>query len=372
VSIRGSDQKRDGFDIPRHFHRIQGSGEFPRGWGLPAFVQGDAETAIRSLKQTFGNGFLLASFDDQEFIAPMSSEAFEVIIHGHFRIWQCGLSGYDDSVLHQKKPCLKRDSPPASFVFKRRKGFQQVYKMSEAYEDPQILDEYLLFHFGRGNEILDPKVQYPEGMKQALDFAARTPSHFSKKPVAKGLDLGCAVGRSTFEMARHCQEVVGVDFSHRFIAAANLLKQEGKLGYSRLDEGLKKTSMTARLPEGIDSSRVKFMQADAMHLPADLGSFDRVHAANLLCRLSDPVLLLNRFGDLVARGGELVLATPCTWLETYTPRENWPRSNTFDWLREYLSETFDLRSECDEPFLIRETARKFQWTRSMITVWKRR
>lgn len=244
--------------------------------------------------------------------------------------------------------------------------------MSEVYEDPQILDEYLLFHFGRGNEILDPKVQYPEGMKQALDFAVRTPSHFSKEPVAKGLDLGCAVGRSTFEMARHCQEVVGVDFSHRFIAAANLLKHEGKLDYSRLDEGLKKTHMTARLPEGIDSSRVKFMQADAMHLPADLGSFDRVHAANLLCRLSDPVLLLNRFGDLVARGGELVLATPCTWLETYTPRENWPRSNTFDWLREYLSETFDLCSECDEPFLIRETARKFQWTRSMITVWKRR
>jgi hypothetical protein len=26
----------------------------------------------------------------------------------------------------------------------------------------------------------------------------------------------------------------------------------------------------------------------------------------------------------------------------------------------------------DEPFLIRETARKFQWTRSMLTVWRRR
>lgn len=130
--------------------------------------------------------------------------------------------------------------------------------------------------------------------------------------------------------------------------------------------------MKARLPDGIDTSRVEFMQADAMHLPADLGSFDRVHAANLLCRLSDPVLLLNRFGDLVAKGGELVLATPCTWLETYTPRENWPRLDTFDWLREYLSETFDLRFEGDEPFLIRETARKFQWTRSMVTVWKRR
>jgi putative 4-mercaptohistidine N1-methyltranferase len=274
--------------------------------------------------------------------------------------------------LHHKKPCLKHDSSPASFVFKRRKGFQKVLKMSEVYEDPQILDEYLLFHFGRENEILDPKVQCPEGMKQALDFAVRTASYFSKSPVARGLDLGCAVGRSSFEMARHCDKVLGVDFSHRFIAAANLLKHDGKHDYLRLDEGLKKTSMTARLPEGIDSTRVEFIQADAMHLPADLGQFDRVHAANLLCRLSDPVLLLSRLGDLVGRGGELVLATPCTWLETHTPRENWPGADTFDWLKEHLSEKFDLRNECDEPFLIRETARKFQWTRSMITVWKRR
>ena len=33
---------------------------------------------------------------------------------------------------------------------------------------------------------------------------------------------------------------------------------------------------------------------------------------------------------------------------------------------------FELVRKGEEPFLIRETARKFQWTRSMVTVWRRK
>lgn len=244
--------------------------------------------------------------------------------------------------------------------------------MSEIYEDPKILDEYLLFHYGSQAEVLDPKIKWSEGMVQALDFAVRTPRHFSSHAVARGLDLGCAVGRSSFEMSRSCGKVIGLDYSHSFIAAANHLKSVGRLDYTRLDEGNITSSLTAKLPEGIDSSRVEFMQGDAMDLPETLGRFERVHAANLLCRLSDPVRLLERFADLVEKDGELVLATPCTWLENFTPRVNWPQTDTLQWLKAHLSKDFDLCSESDEPFLIRETSRKFQWTRSMITVWRRR
>ena len=109
-----------------------------------------------------------------------------------------------------------------------------------------------------------------------------------------------------------------------------------------------------------------------MALPHDIGGFDRVHAANLICRLTDPVLLLERFPELVNPGGELVLATPCTWVEGFTPPENWPPGDTLAWLLEHLGSDFDLVKRTDEPFLIRETARKFQWTRSMLTVWRRR
>ena len=243
--------------------------------------------------------------------------------------------------------------------------------MSNIYESDKILAEYLLFHFGQDDEILTTDRSWPEGMRQALGFPVRTTRHFTTGTVGRGLDLGCAVGRSTFEMSRECREVIGIDFSHAFISAAQALANGEKLEYRRVEEAANLTSLTAVLPTGIDSSRISFRQGDAMHLP-DLGVFDRVHAANLLCRLPEPLLLVEKLSVLLKPGGELVLATPCTWLAEFTPPENWPAPDTLSWLKAKLAPHFDLTHETEEPFLIRETARKFQWTHSLVTVWRRK
>lgn len=244
--------------------------------------------------------------------------------------------------------------------------------MSAIYESDQLLAEYLLFHFGSREEILPSSRQWPAGMVDALDFAVRTPAHFSPGLVGRGLDLGCAVGRSAFEMSKNCTEVLGIDFSLAFIQAAEALRSGGSLTYQRKEEAAEATSLEACFPQGIHADRIRFSQGDAMHLPEDLGHFDRVHAANLLCRLTQPQLLLERLPELVKSGGELVLATPCTWLKEFTPPENWPQGGTLAWLKDSLGPTFELVRETDEAFLIRETARKFQWTSSMVTVWRRR
>lgn len=243
--------------------------------------------------------------------------------------------------------------------------------MSAIYETDKSLAEYLLFHFGTADEILPPPRTWPEEMREALDFPIRTAGHFSAGLVSRGLDLGCAVGRSAFEMSRSCREVVGIDFSHAFIAAAQALAGGASLAYGRREEASLVTPLEARLPVGIDGGKSRFLQGDAMDLPSDLGSFDRVHAANLLCRLPEPQRLLERLPALVGPGGELVLATPCTWLEEFTPPENWPPAGTFEWLASQLGSDFTLLRKADEPFLIRETARKFQWTSSLVTVWRR-
>jgi SAM-dependent methyltransferase len=109
-----------------------------------------------------------------------------------------------------------------------------------------------------------------------------------------------------------------------------------------------------------------------MHLRADLGSFHLVHAANLLCRLTQPHLLLQRLPDLVLPGGQLLLTTPCTWLEEFTPLGNWPQGSTLDWLEQTLSAHFTLAEQKDLPFLIREHARKYQWSVALGTRWLRR
>ncbi|MBK1826627.1 methyltransferase domain-containing protein [Haloferula rosea] len=237
------------------------------------------------------------------------------------------------------------------------------------YESRKLLSEYLLFHYGRPSEILPEHA--PQGMEAALDFAVRTPGHFSDGEVSRALDLGCAVGRSSYEMSRSCREVVGIDFSHSFVQAADSLRH-GPLDYERIDEAHLQTALEARLPEGVDPARVRFEQGDAMFLRADLGRFDRLHAANLICRLTEPRLLLERLPDLLVSGGELVLATPCTWLGEFTRPEFWPEGSTLEWLQKHLDHAFLLESSADEPFLIRETSRKFQWTASQVTRWKRK
>ncbi len=243
--------------------------------------------------------------------------------------------------------------------------------MSTIYESEKILAEYLLFHFGAAEDILPPERAWPVGMVDALNFAVRTTTHFATNPVSRGLDLGCAVGRSAFEMSRNCQTVLGIDFSHAFVNAAEALRKGEVMSYTRREEAALTTILEARAPDGIDFSQLSFQQGDAMNLPTDLGAFDRVHAANLLCRLPEPKRLLDRLPDLVKPGGELVLATPCTWLEEFTHPENWPPFQTLHWLKESLAPSFSLTRQIDEPFLIRETARKFQWTTSLVTVWKR-
>ncbi len=239
------------------------------------------------------------------------------------------------------------------------------------YESDQLLAEYLLFHYGTADEILPPERAWPAGMREALDFPQRTVAHFTAGTVARGLDLGCAVGRSAFELARSCDHVTGIDFSQTFIRAAEALRCGATLTYERLEEGRLRTQLTARKPAGVAGDKLRFCHGDAMQLPADLGSFERVHAANLLCRLAEPQRLLDRLPALVKPGGELVLATPCTWLEEFTPPQHWPPGNTFAWLKAALEPDFLLVRRAEEPFLIRETARKFQWTSALVTVWRR-
>lgn len=235
------------------------------------------------------------------------------------------------------------------------------------YETDKLLAEYLLFHYAKEEEILP----WDFGPREALNYPVRVVDHFSDGKVGAGLDIGCAVGRSSYEMSRNCEKVIGIDYSHAFAKAADGIGRH-RCTVPRLDEAHQETSVSVALPDGLSPERCQFEQGDAMDLRADLGTFDRVLAANLICRLTQPKKFLDRLPSLVNPGGEVVLATPCTWLAEFTPPENWPQGSTLDWLKETLGEAFTLESEANEPFLIRETARKFQWTVALVTKWKRK
>lgn len=240
------------------------------------------------------------------------------------------------------------------------------------YEAGQILADYLLFHYGRDQDLLP----WPDGPRSALGFPRRSVDELIDTESAGGgraLDVGCAVGRSCYQLARHFDEVLGIDYSASFIAAAEAIRLEGGTAVERLEEGRLRTAVEVLRPAGVDPDRLRFRQGDAMALDLeDLGGpFELVHAANLVCRLPDPARFLSSLAGLVKPRGQLLLTTPATWLAEFTPVVNWPAGGILDYLRDQLGASFRLERQVDLPMLIRETRRKYQWTMVLGSRWRR-
>ncbi|MFO8026101.1 MAG: putative 4-mercaptohistidine N1-methyltransferase [Opitutales bacterium] len=246
--------------------------------------------------------------------------------------------------------------------------------MSNPYESDELLQQYLVFHYAGAEE----QFPYAFGGADALHFPKRCALEgpdFERLPAgARALDLGCAVGRSSFELARHCDEVVGIDYSQAFIDAASRMKADGRHSAIRLDEGSATTRLEVTVDGQIDRSRVRFEQGDAQFIREDIGQFDLVVACNLICRLPEPMRLLERLPGLLRPGGQLFITTPFTWLEAYTPAENWlgdGAQDSFAGLSDALLPEFTLDARWDMPFLIREHARKFQYSVAQASRWVR-
>lgn len=251
--------------------------------------------------------------------------------------------------------------------------------VSSLYESPKLLGEYLLLHYGGVEEIgLEAlpvhqvvfNTPFPLRCVRWLLATDLLPKE------STALELGCSVGAAAFELARTCAHVEASDYSASFINAAERLKQEGMLNAIRVLQGDRTEPFTAVVPPDIDRSRVSFSVQDATALPEPLGPFDVVLAANLLCRLPDPEALLKRFTDLVKPGGQLLLTTPFTWLEEFTPRDRWIGGTTTgpsseEELTRRLSPHFRLHRRVDLPFLIREHERKYQLGIALGTSWIR-
>ncbi len=244
------------------------------------------------------------------------------------------------------------------------------------YETDKILCEYLLFHYGAEDQILG-RLPAP---REGLNFPRRSVGDLlgPMGRESRALDVGCAVGRATFELARYASSVIGIDFSERFISAAQELKSSGVIDSEYRVEGVLTAPFRAEVAGGIDRNRVTFETGDATDLRDDLGVFDVVLAANLICRLPDPRRFLERLPSLVKPGGQLLLTTPFTWLEEYTPKENWlggrdaDDARSVDVLKALLEPDFELQLTKELPFLIREHARKFQYGIAQGTRWRRR
>lgn len=242
------------------------------------------------------------------------------------------------------------------------------------YETDKLLSEYAEFHYG------DEYFSVPNFSKALVDLGMAA---MIDKPRRKALDLGCASGRATFELARYFEAVTGVDFSARFIGQGVQLVNEGVLRYTLTDEGelvSYKSRSLAELDLQDVAPKVEFFQGDACNLKPQFTGYDFILAANLIDRLYNPAKFLRSIHERLQLGGVLMLASPYTWLEEHTPRADWiggfkkdgESFTTLDGLTHLLGEHFTLiKGPQEVPFVIRETRRKYQHTLSEVTLWVR-
>ncbi len=280
--------------------------------------------------------------------------------------------------------CGNEALPESRYAFRRHffqhAGFRYVVSDAPAstqashYETDRMVSEYAEFHYG--DDYFDVP-NFPRALAQ-LAIAAR-----GDKPAGKALDLGCATGRATFELARHFEQVTGIDFSARFIGLGVQLAEQGTLRYTLVEEGELVSYKERKLADlGLDkvAKKVEFFQGDACNLKPVFAGYDLILAANLIDRLYSPEKFLGSVHERLNPGGVLLIASPYTWLPEHTKREAWiggfkkdgENFTTLDGLKAILGTHFRLiRGPLPVPFVIRETKRKFQHTLSEVSIWER-
>jgi len=243
----------------------------------------------------------------------------------------------------------------------------------DIYESDALVSQYCEFQYGDSHF----------GVENFAKSTARVASSFATH-YKKALDLGCATGRATYELAREFDEVEGIDFSVRFVGAGAKLKDDGYLAFSTTQEGEIATQKKVTIEElGYENlkDKVSFWQGDACNLKPNFTGYDLIMATNLIDRLYNPRLFLDTIDERLNEDGVLVITSPYTWQESSTAKEFWlggftneegEEVKTIDSLSSILGEKFELIHQQDLEFVIKETARKYQHTISEVSVWKKK
>lgn len=187
-----------------------------------------------------------------------------------------------------------------------------VLEESNGYNSKGMLSAYLWSHFS----------EYFNG-GNATDAYQVWASHFRPK---KGwaLDIGCSVGRLSFELSKTHDRVIGIDTSYSFIQKARELLQNRRLEFDLVVEGRISETQDCRLDQNWQFERVEFLVADALALPFSENIFSTVTSINVLEKVSHPVKHLKDVNKVLRDSDAMfVFSDPFSWDEKVTDPALW-------------------------------------------------
>jgi SAM-dependent methyltransferase len=137
------------------------------------------------------------------------------------------------------------------------------------------------------------------------------------------IDLGCSVGRGTFELARRTGNlVVGVDLNFAMLRVAEKVRRQGRAVFPLRRVGIVFDRCDFPVPN-LPRQHVSFWCCDVAALPFDNGIFDGALSLNVLDSIQSPLGHLMEMGRVLAAGARALLSSPYDWSPTATPLAHW-------------------------------------------------
>lgn len=248
------------------------------------------------------------------------------------------------------------------------------------YETDKAVCQQLESHYG---EAYLNFANYPKALANAVIDSVAQYSNKSANNLNKCLDLGCSVGRTSFELSAAFKQVDGVDFSARYIQHGVQLQNNRSVRYTLKNEGdiveFKETSL-AELALETSTENVHFSQGDAANLKAKYSQYDVILAQNVLEQSYDPAFFLSKIHERLNEKGLLMVASNYNFNENITAKNKWigglkvngENVTGFDGLTEHLVPHFTLLADKDIPRVLLNNCREYLVSNIHFTVWQKK
>jgi 5-histidylcysteine sulfoxide synthase/putative 4-mercaptohistidine N1-methyltranferase len=202
-------------------------------------------------------------------------------------------------------------------------------------------------------------------------------------PDSKVLDLGCGVGRLSFELAKKTSHVDGIDFTARHIQHCLDLKEQGQLRYAMPTQGEIFDFHEVTLESlGFEQSpeNLHFAQGDGLNLKPQFGDYDLAICHRVIEYSYQPQELLQQLSRRMKPGGVVVLGSSYAWDVSITDVPHWiggfkrngENLSSEAHLFEIMSAEFDLLQETKVTSQFELDQRTSQTANNHITIWRKR
>jgi len=185
----------------------------------------------------------------------------------------------------------------------------------------QHLSTYTFDHYG-DLDPAEPK-DSPVLPGSVLELLKRGFSHIDERVEGPVIDLGCAVGRTSFELAKTVDDLIlGVDLNFAMLRTAAAILHQGRVSYPKRRVGIAfdKREFPATF-EG--ASKVDFWACDGTSLPFADESFSLVASLNVIDCVQSPYDHLKELGRILKPNGGALFSAPYDWNVNATPVEAW-------------------------------------------------